>query len=203
MNIIFDIGMVLADFRWREYSRERGIPESSIDLLEERMILDPIWDEFDRNVIPPHELIEKISERFTDIPDDYRKYWEDVRGMVLPFDYSENWLKGLKEQGHNIYILSNYSEFLFRVHSQDFTFLKYTDGRVVSYEYKVLKPDPKIYNILLEKFGIDPADSVFIDDRPVNIEGAERCGIRGIIFTDFPKAGKKLDEVIRERSEIK
>ena len=200
MNIIFDIGMVLADFRWHDYALDRGIPEESIKLLAERMILHPDWNRFDKGAEPYKEVIEDFAKRFPECPADFRRFWEDVTDMVYPFDYSEEWLASLRSQGHKIYLLSNYSEFLFEVHSKKFTFMKHIDGKVISYEYKTLKPYPEIYHILLDKYSLDPAECVFIDDRPENAEGAEKCGITGITFTGYEDACGKLAAVIAEKS---
>ncbi|MGN1417031.1 MAG: HAD family hydrolase [Oscillospiraceae bacterium] len=196
MNIIFDIGMVLADFRWQSYCRELGFSEEVIAMFGERMINDPIWDEFDLSIIPHKILIDKIGGRFPDNKKEYALFWQDITKLVVPFEYTSDWLRELKAAGHNIYLLSNYPKFMFEIHSQSWDFLKYTDGRVVSYEYHVMKPDPIIYNILLKKYDLAPEDCIFLDDREVNIKGAEDCGIRGILFTDFATAAGQLSEVL-------
>ncbi len=59
---------------------------------------------------------------------------------------------------------------------------RHFDGEVVSCEEHVVKPEPRIYEILLERYGLDPAATLFIDDRPANIAAAERLGIRGRHF---------------------
>ena len=199
MNIIFDVGMVLADFRWRGFAADKNIPEHSVDLIEERMILDPIWSEFDRGVIPFYELIDRIAERFTDIPDDYRRFWDDITGLVRAFDYSEGWLRSLKEQGHRLYLLSNYSDTMFEIHSRDYPFMKYLDGKIISGEYHIIKPDPEIYKLLLNTYSLDPSESVFIDDRPENTAAAEKLGIKAITFRSFEQAENELDEYLRIR----
>lgn len=196
MNIIFDIGMVLADFRWQDYCRDLGFSEDVVAVFGERMINDAIWDEFDLSIIPHEVLIDKIGGRFADHKKEYALFWKDITDLVVPFGYSEEWLKELKAKGHNIYLLSNYPKFMFEEHSKRWDFLKYTDGRVVSHEYHVMKPDPIIYNILLQKYGLAPEECVFIDDREVNIKGAQDCGIKGILFTGYEEAREKLLEII-------
>ncbi|MGN1136146.1 MAG: HAD family hydrolase [Oscillospiraceae bacterium] len=198
MNIIFDIGMVLADFRWRDYCRDLGFSEDVVAVFGERMINDAIWDEFDLSIIPHEVLIDKIGGRFADHKKEYALFWQDITNLVVPFGYSEGWLRELKANGHNIYLLSNYPKFMFEEHSKRWDFLKYTDGRVVSHEYHVMKPDPVIYNILLQKYGLAPEESVFLDDREVNIKGAQDCGIKGILFTGYEEAKEKLLEIIEK-----
>ncbi|MGN1303530.1 MAG: HAD family hydrolase [Oscillospiraceae bacterium] len=196
MNIIFDIGMVLADFRWQDHCRDLGFSEDVIAVFGERMINDAIWDEFDLSIIPHEVLIDKIGGRFADCKKEYALFWKDITRLVVPFGYSEGWLKDLKAKGHSIYLLSNYPEFMFEIHSKSWDFMKYTDGRVISHEYHVMKPDPVIYNILLKKYGLVPEECVFLDDREVNIKGAENCGIKGILFTGYEEAKEKLSEII-------
>lgn len=196
MNIIFDIGMVLADFRWQDYCRDLGFSEDVTTMFGERMINDPIWDEFDLAIIPHEILIDKIGGRFPDHKKEYALFWQDITKLVVPFGYSADWLRGLKAAGHNIYLLSNYPKFMFDIHSKSWDFIKYTDGRVVSHEYHVMKPDPLIYNILLKKYELAPEECVFLDDRKVNIKGAEDCGIRGILFTGYEDASEKLLKIV-------
>ena len=63
---------------------------------------------------------------------------------------------------------------------------------VVSAFEKCMKPDPKIYRILLERFNLVPEQSVFIDDYPQNIEGARKMGMKGIVFTSVPQVKNEL-----------
>lgn len=196
MNIIFDVGMVLADFRWREYCRELGISDEHTKLLAERMIEDPIWNEFDLAIIPPQILIDKLEKRFPECKADFRLFWKDITRLVLPFDYSAGWIERLKAQGHKMFLLSNYPGFMFDIHSKNFGFMDKIDGKVVSYEYHIMKPAHEIYQLLMKKYGLEPSECIFIDDRPINIAGAEECGIKGIVFTGYEDASAKLDALI-------
>ena len=67
------------------------------------------------------------------------------------------------------------------------------DGRVISFEVFQLKPDPEIYETLLKKYALDPAECVFIDDRAENIETARKLGMKGIVFTDYETGRKELE----------
>ena len=61
-------------------------------------------------------------------------------------------------------------------------FLQEFDGGIFSYEVQSIKPEEKIYRLLLERYRIRPERAVFFDDRPVNVEAAARLGIRGVVF---------------------
>ena len=104
----------------------------------------------------------------------------------------------LKARGYHVYILSNYSENMLDQTKDKLKFLPLMDGVVFSYKIKKMKPDPEIYEYLCDEYWLEPEESVFIDDRPVNIKGAETCGIHGIVFRSYEQAKKELDEFLKE-----
>jgi 2-haloacid dehalogenase len=92
-------------------------------------------------------------------------------------------LAELRERGTPLYGLSNFSAETFPPTFQRFDFLRWLHGMVISGEVGVIKPDPRIYEILLARFAIDPHRAVYIDDVAANVEGARRFGIHGVHFT--------------------
>ncbi len=102
----------------------------------------------------------------------------DMQEPVAP---TERLVGDLKAAGYRLYVLSNMSrefiDFLRR-----FPVYGLFDGEVVSCEEGVVKPEPEIYRRLLGRYGLDPAQTLFIDDRPANIAAAAALGIRGQLF---------------------
>ena len=98
----------------------------------------------------------------------------------------------LKEKGYKVYILSNYGEKPFAASKPRMPFLQYTDGQLISYEIREVKPSAAIYQALCQKYAIDPANAVFLDDSPLNIAGAKAFGLHTILFTDYADALKQL-----------
>ena len=102
----------------------------------------------------------------------------DLQEPVKP---TERLVGDLKAAGYRLYVLSNMSrefiDFLRR-----FPVYGLFDGEVVSCEEGVVKPEPEIYRRLLGRYGLDPAQTLFIDDRPANIAAAAALGIRGQLF---------------------
>jgi len=80
------------------------------------------------------------------------------------------------------YALTNWSHELFPTALEMFDFLHWFDGRVVSGEEKMRKPEPAFYQILLDRYGLQPTDVIFIDDNLRNVKAAETMGIRSIRF---------------------
>ncbi|MCK7541542.1 MAG: HAD-IA family hydrolase [Marinilabiliales bacterium] len=88
----------------------------------------------------------------------------------------------LKSKGMPLYALSNWSHEAFPVAYERYDFMKQFDGLVVSGYEKLLKPDHAIYRVLMERYGINPAESVYIDDNKPNAEAAGELGFHAIHF---------------------
>lgn len=198
-NIIFDIGNVLVHFRPLEVMAELGMNEDTVQAVADATIRSPLWCELDRGVIPEDTVIQMMKQT---APDNYK---DDVQTffdkgsllLVKSFDYSADWLKSLKEKGYQIFLLSNYPQRFFEMHSKNnFTFMPYINGKIVSGYVKKIKPDIEIYNLLLDQYSLTPQECVFIDDVKENIEGAEKAGIHGIHFTNFEEVQSKLKTLL-------
>ncbi len=92
-------------------------------------------------------------------------------------------LKELRDRDVPLYALSNWPAETFPLARQRFDFLGWFHGIVVSGEISAIKPEPRIYEVLLERFAIDPLSAVFIDDVAVNAAAARAFGIHAIHFT--------------------
>ena len=93
----------------------------------------------------------------------------------------------LKAAGIGVWGLSNWEKELFHCAEENCKILQRLDGKLVSGFVKLRKPHREIYDAALERFGIKPETSVFIDDKAMNIVGANEAGIRGIRFSDSRK----------------
>ena len=191
-NIIFDIGQVLAKFRWQEFIAEFGFDSNLNERIAKATVLSPYWNEVDKGILTKEEIIERCISLDPDIEEQIRLFYADTSNMVVEFDYSKDWICELKEQGYHIYILSNYGEDNFAHVKEKFQFLKYVDGAVISYQEKCIKPDPRIYQILLDRYQLIPEECVFLDDLLDNIKGAREFGIHTIHFNNQAQAKEEL-----------
>ena len=105
---------------------------------------------------------------------------------------------GLWDKGYKIYLLSNYSDYLFNRHTEGKAFLDYIDGKVVSYEVHYTKPQKEIYEILLSKYKLKPEESLFFDDREENVQTAVSLGISGCVVKSREHINKELEKLINE-----
>lgn len=103
--------------------------------------------------------------------------------MPGPIEGTVAILAELRKRGVPLYGLTNFSAETYPIALARFPFIGWLDGVIVSGEHGIVKPDPAIYRLLTDRFGIDPSSAVFIDDVKRNAEGAETIGIKGIHFT--------------------
>jgi 2-haloacid dehalogenase len=102
----------------------------------------------------------------------------------------------LKQSGkYKLYALTNWSAELFPHAREKFDFLNWFDGIVVSGEEKMRKPSAGFYKLLADRYHLDPAKTVFIDDSLRNIKGAEAVGIAGIHFHNATQLKKELQDL--------
>ncbi len=196
-NIVFDVGMVLVDFKWRQVMQDVGCTPEEVETIAAVMVNSPFWNELDRGVMDEEDVISQMIDKLPGLEDKARAFWENIHLTIEAFPYAKDWVKGLQEEGYHTYLLTNYPRSLYRnTAEQYFTFLPYIDDVLVSSHEKLTKPDEAIYLRLLEKFDLKAEETVFIDDRLANVEGAKRVGITGIHFTNYEEVSKKLNQLI-------
>lgn len=194
-TIIFDIGQVLAKFRWKDYMDDLGFNQEIKERVGRATVLSPYWSEVDRGIMTMPEIIEACVKLDKEIEAEIRLFFKDRRTMVVEFDYAKDLVKGLKEQGYHIYLLSNYGEENFSYVENVFSFMPYIDGKIISYQIKHIKPESEIYQALIDTYHLIPDECVFLDDVEANLKGAEKFGIHTIHFTDLESAKKRLKEL--------
>lgn len=194
-NIIFDIGNVLAGFTWREFYAGFGYDEEMVERLGAATVKSPVWDEVDRGAWSDEKLLEEFIKNDPSLEKELRRIFQNIHGIVVKEDYAIPWIESLKKAGYRCFYLSNFSH---RAHAEcadALDFLAYMDGGILSYQDKVIKPDPKIYRLLLERFGLEAEECVFMDDTEKNLLTAKELGIRTILFRDREQAVSELREL--------
>ena len=194
-NIIFDIGNVLAGFTWQEFFTELGYEGERFDRLANATVKSPDWNEVDRGVLGEEELLERFIKNDPPMETDIRRVFQDVGGMVRKLDYAVPWVESLKAAGYGCYYLSNFSHKVYVECAEALEFLPYMDGGILSYRDKVIKPDTKIYELLLSRYGLKVSECVFLDDTQKNLPPAEKLGMHTILFRDQKQAEGELEKL--------
>ncbi|MCR5148825.1 MAG: HAD family phosphatase [Eubacterium sp.] len=195
-NIVFDVGNVLVDFCYMKYMESLGFTQELAELFRDKLIISEIWNDMDRGAL----LMSEAREIFKNILPEHTKevdaFIDNIAGIVEEYDYSEPVVRKLKEQGYKVYILSNYPKDMADLHWKNFKFLKEADGYIISAYEKKVKPERAIYDLLTERFNVDLSESIFIDDRQINVDAANEYGMKGILFKDYDGLRKELLDLL-------
>lgn len=183
-NIIFDVGSVLIGYRWKDMCLEAGWEEEKAEKIGRGFFLSPLWPDFDAGLVGTGELVESIAEKYPELREDARWFIDSGKKMIIERPKVWERVKELKEKGFGLYLLSNYSEELFAVHTEGLPFVELVDGGVISYQIHEIKPNPAIYRHLLQKYQLKPEECLFFDDRPENTEAARKLGMAAVTVED-------------------
>ncbi len=101
-----------------------------------------------------------------------------------------------KSKGFKLYGLSNWSDVIYEVMRQ-YEIFNLLDGRVISCEEHIVKPEKEIYLRLCERYGLEPSECLFTDDRMENVEGAKAAGMEAVLFTTVADYAKDLEKLLK------
>ncbi|MBS1558571.1 MAG: HAD family phosphatase [Bacteroidetes bacterium] len=196
-TIIFDLGGVLIDWNPRYLYRKIFKTEEEIDWFLSTICTGD-WNEqqdagrsFEEAT---EELLAKFPHHEMPIRAWYGRWQETING---PIPGTVQILRELADsKKYKLYALTNWSAQTFPWALQNFDFLHWFEGIVVSGVEKTRKPFPEFYKILLDRYAIEPTQSIFIDDSQRNVLGAESMGIHGIHF----QSADQLKSVLKEKN---
>lgn len=194
-NIVFDIGNVLTDYTWEKHVKSFNFGEEECARVIAATVKSPEWNEFDRGVLTTEEVIGLLVENDRQMEAQIRKMMKNISGLVEKVEYAIPWIKSLQEKGYQVYYLSNFSEKAHKECAAALDFIPYTQGGILSYQDKLIKPQPEIYRLLLERYGLQAEACVFLDDTLINVQAAEACGMYGIHFLDYAQGVEALKKL--------
>ncbi len=193
-NIVFDYGGVLVDWNPRYlYDPYFGDAERSqwfIDNIctgEWNMTLDG-GKPFDVGVAE----LTALHPEWADAIAAYRDRWIEMIGGEIPG--TADLVRRLKRAGYGVYGLTNWSAETFPMVRARYGIFDELDGMVVSGEEHLLKPDARIYRLLLSRYGLKAEESLFFDDNQSNVEGAQAVGMESVRFVSASQAERVLRE---------
>lgn len=182
-HIVFDMGQVLIQWRPELLAAQLEVPEEDIPTLCRAVFGSVEWIQLDRGTISQDDALEAMCR---ELPERLRAFAEGLvrdwwKRPLLPIPGMEALVAELKGLGYGIYLLSNASSelhgYFHRIPGS-----QYFDGKVVSADWKLLKPQHEIYETLFREYDLKPEECFFIDDVTANIEGARYAGMDGAVF---------------------
>ncbi|HEV7604654.1 MAG TPA: HAD family phosphatase [Candidatus Limnocylindrales bacterium] len=190
--VVFDLGGVLIDWDPRYLYRQLFDDEAAMEwFLSE--VTTPAWNLRQDEGRPWTAAVESLAAEHPDQRDlilAYRDRWVETLGE--PIAGTTSVLDEVRRAGLAIYALSNWSAETFPLARPRFPFLAWFDGIVLSGEVGIVKPDRRIFEILLERFELRPAATLFIDDSSANVEAAASLGIHALRFEDAQRLRNDL-----------
>lgn len=182
-NVILDMGNVLLSYDPNVILDKVCETEEEKQLIRTHLFESEIWLMGDRGEITNGQRYDLAKEH---LPKGlHPKLKECVKNWdicMLPIAGAKEFCHRCREAGYHMYVLSNacnhFYDYFPKYYEMDFF-----DGVMVSSDVHLIKPDTRIYELLCRTYDLKPQECIFIDDRPENVEAAERVGMKGIVFT--------------------
>ena len=182
-NIVFDMGNVVIRFDPSYFLDRAGITDPE----DRRLVMNELFRSVEWAQMDAGTLTEETAEPLV-IPRFPERLRETVRELLYTWAYPRDMIPGmedlisrLKETGYSVYLLSNASVAQHQYWPL-FPVSRYFDGKLISCDVKVVKPNPEIYRLFIEKFALKPEECLFTDDSSANVAAAIGCGWKGIVF---------------------
>ena len=191
-QVILDMGNVLMDYN-PEVPLERFCQtEEEREAIRRELFGGPEWVQSDLGLLSDEGMYERVKARLPG------RFHPALKRCVEGWDICMKPLPGAKEfcdacraEGYGLYLLSNASGRFYHYFPR-FAPLSDFDGLVISSDVHLVKPDVRIYRYLLEQYGLAGEESLFLDDREDNVQGARRAGMQAAVFRgDFNRIAEE------------
>ena len=196
-NVIFDFGGVLVSWRPQQIIESFYEEPELRDALREHAFQHDDWLDMDRGTLDEASVVRRCAARMARPESELERLFDHVRAALTPIEATVALLRELRGRpGLKLYGLSNMSEAIFAYLHGRHEFFELFDGIVVSAAVKLLKPEPAIYEHLRDRFDLDFAESVFIDDLERNVDSARRLGLPAIRFETTEQVRRELEPLL-------
>ncbi len=198
-TIIFDIGNVLADFNYTGCFKHYTSDEETYYKMVQATVMSPVWNEFDKGVWSDEEILQGFIDNDASIERELRNMFMNLKDIIRQRDYAIPWIQELKQRGYQVFVLSNFPKRIYEIHREDeMRFMEVVDGGILSYREQLVKPDPKIYHLLMKRYHLAPEECLFMDDRKENVLAARKVGWHAIQFFTKEKAVEELEMITKQ-----
>lgn len=191
--VVFDLGGVLIDWNPRYLYRQLFDGD---DAAMERFLAEvttPEWNgeqDAGRTWAEAVEVLTREHPQHAKLIAAYADRWPETLGDAI--QPTVDVLAELRRTGARLFALSNWSAETFPIARPRYPFLEWFEGIVISGEVRIAKPDPRLFRHLVERYSLDPATTVFIDDSAANVRAARELGMIGIRFEDAEALRRSL-----------
>ncbi len=189
-NVIFDLGGVVIG---RDFSRFGEKVGHMFDFFA-GFDFPQCWKEFDRGTMTKPQVAKELAELNGCSVEESTAAIDTVSRLLVEIPETVELIKELKGKGLKVYVLSNMPEEFFAEIGK-LAVMKEMDGWVVSYQEKLIKPDPRIFGVLMDRYSLEPGESLFVDDKQKNVDAAMALGMQGVLFTSPDEGTRRIMEL--------
>ena len=181
-NVVFDFGAVL--FEWNP----RQIVTTFTDSIEEQTVLlkqvlrHPDWLSLDRGTMLMAEVIPKFAARTGFSEARMEDFIEHIQNSLVKNDAALALFYQIIDHDYAVYYITNMNSAFFETLDERNSFISLFNGGIVSSKELLIKPEPEIFQLLAERYGLAPEETLFIDDHEQNIEAARSLGFKTVRF---------------------
>ncbi|KPJ91919.1 MAG: hypothetical protein AMJ55_10610 [Gammaproteobacteria bacterium SG8_15] len=195
-NWVFDLGAVLLEWNPHAIVSTFTADVDQQKILIREIFLHPDWLAMDCGRLAEVEAIPRAAGRTNLKHQDISALFDIVRESLTVIPASVAILENAKAKGRLLYCLSNMSTENYAYLRNKYSFFDYFHGAVISGQENTMKPEKKIFQILLERFALNPEETLFIDDRPENTRVAKEFGMSAITFSDNSECYAKISNYL-------
>lgn len=193
--VVFDLGGVLID--WNPRYLYRKLFDGKDEEMEHFLatVCTSQWNvrqDAGRSLVEACALLKSEYPDYCQMIDAWRDRYDEMLGGSIPG--MVELLDELRSRDVPIYALSNWSAETFPAAQKRFDFLTWFRGILLSGHVRLIKPDPRIYQLLFDTHKIEPAHAVYIDDVQANVDAASALGMHGVRFTDADALRRELTQ---------
>ena len=196
-TLIFDFGRVLVDYDFDRFfavlRADYRVSEAAFAEFMQVVLAEETYSSLDRELIPFARQVDMLKQQHPACAELFEAFDSRFQEVVTGEVPGMHQLLGeLRSSGYRLCGLSNWSSKVYetmRNYSEIFSLLH---GRVLSCEEHLLKPEPEIYRLALDRWGLNAEECVFVDDKQANIDGCQAVGIKGIRFAGCTALRRQL-----------
>ncbi len=181
-HVVFDMGQVLIRFDRDLFIHRLGVSEADGQRLLREVFLSTEWVQMDWGTMGEEEALQSMCTRLpAPLHEAAEKLVTRWDRPLLPIEGMYELVEEMNRAGYGVYLLSNAG---FRQHEYwpRIPCARFFKGTLISCDVGSIKPERAIYEAFLQKFQLAAEECFFVDDQPINVEGARRCGMPGAVF---------------------
>ncbi|NHJ19784.1 MAG: HAD family phosphatase [Candidatus Lokiarchaeota archaeon] len=179
-NIIFDLGNVLLKFQPSEFLLRFTNDAEYINEFIAKIFRSSVWVELDRGTISLENAEKTFIAKYPGEEAFLRLFFEHWMEMLIPIEENMKIVKELRDIGFKIFVLSNFIKETYVYIEKKYDIFHLFDGQIISGFEKAIKPEKKLYLILLNRYHLIPEESLFIDDVLFYLKPAKKLGMKTI-----------------------